>query len=465
VEALRDRGVEAYGIDISNYAIGEVRRDIRPYCRVASATDPLLIDYDLIVCIEVLEHLSEADGRLAISRLCKCTKDILFSSTPDDFTEPTHINVRPRAYWDALFAEQGFDFDTEFDARCIAPHAMRFRKRATRLYTLDALLDQRTRLQEEFRCSEEESRLSNDDLRRRLAEIEQSVGWRAVVRLKRLREKLAPPQSVRLKWYSAFRELITEIMSNGVQSVLRSAWRELTHRATKEVQPTPMPAFRESVLAHSLLDGLKGLEIGAAGHNPFGLNTRNVELPATHQFYADEVRRLSGTEPPPVHIWASADSIPVPDQSEGFVVTSHIVEHLPNIIAAFLEWDRIIIDGGYVFMIVPHQWAFPADQGRELTPLAHFISDYTQNVTIDTHPVDGVPGGQRGHYHTFSPESVLQLVEWMCRNTDCDWELVAREDIDSKVGNGFTLAFLVRHPSRRRSSRPSRPPKIKEEVS
>ena len=28
VEALRDRGVEAYGIDLSEYAIGEVRRDI-----------------------------------------------------------------------------------------------------------------------------------------------------------------------------------------------------------------------------------------------------------------------------------------------------------------------------------------------------------------------------------------------------------------------------------------------------
>ncbi|MFO0810212.1 MAG: methyltransferase domain-containing protein, partial [Gemmataceae bacterium] len=41
VEALRDRGVEAYGIDISGTAIDEVRPDIRPYCRVGSLTDPL----------------------------------------------------------------------------------------------------------------------------------------------------------------------------------------------------------------------------------------------------------------------------------------------------------------------------------------------------------------------------------------------------------------------------------------
>jgi hypothetical protein len=32
----------------------------------------------------------------------------------------------------------------------------------------------------------------------------------------------------------------------------------------------------ESKLAHSLLDGLRGIEIGPSTHNPFGLNTRNV---------------------------------------------------------------------------------------------------------------------------------------------------------------------------------------------
>src|ERR1700675_1482354 len=56
VEALRDRGVEAFGIDISPYAISEVRPDIRHFCRVASAVEPFDRRYDLIICIEVLEH-------------------------------------------------------------------------------------------------------------------------------------------------------------------------------------------------------------------------------------------------------------------------------------------------------------------------------------------------------------------------------------------------------------------------
>src|SRR5665213_800939 len=35
--------------------------------------------------------------------------------------------------------------------------------------------------------------------------------------------------------------------------------------------------FKESAMAHKLLDGLEGLEIGGSAHNAFGLKTRNVD--------------------------------------------------------------------------------------------------------------------------------------------------------------------------------------------
>ena len=79
VEKLRDRGVEAYGIDISEYAISSVREDIKPYCKVASIAEPLEEKYDLVVCIEVLEHLSTEDLYNACRNLTKCTNDVLFS--------------------------------------------------------------------------------------------------------------------------------------------------------------------------------------------------------------------------------------------------------------------------------------------------------------------------------------------------------------------------------------------------
>ena len=461
VEALRDRGVEAYGIDLSEYAISTVRRDIRPYCRVVSLADPISERFDLIVCIEVLEHIPEDTGRLVIANLCRSADDIIFSSSPDDYTEVTHINVRPRSYWIALFSEEGFDLDVEFDATCIAPHAMRFVKKSVRSCALDALLQHRECLRKTFERTDKEQKILIQKLERRLETIEQSIGWKVLVNLKRLREKVCPLHSARLTAYLALRSTLLTLMNDDWRSLLHGALKKARQIGRPREAPRspidsdrgvakapPIPIAQESALAHLLLDGLKGLEIGPAAHNPFGLNTRNVELPAAHEFYAEEQRRLSGLEPPKVDLWAAADSIPVPDQSEGFILTSHILEHLPNVVSAFIEWDRIVIDGGYVFMIVPHKWAFALDASRDLTPFEHFIDDYRQKATLDTHPIDGVPGGKMGHYHTFTPDSVMQVVEWMCRNHLCDWKLVAREDIDTKVGNGFTLAFMVHHRDR-----------------
>lgn len=213
----------------------------------------------------------------------------------------------------------------------------------------------------------------------------------------------------------------------------------------QRLSPRSTPVvFPEHWLAHELLDGLRGLEIGAASYNPFGLATRNVAAREAHEFYAEEQRAM-GLEPAPVDIWASADRIPVPDRSEDFVLTSHVLEHVPNVIVALLEWNRIVRDGGYVFMIVPLKGALVQDAGRELTSLAHFVECYRRGFNLDTHPTEGVPGGRMGHYHTFTPDSLTDVVEWMRDQQLCRWELVAREDVDSKVGNGFTLAFRVGH--------------------
>lgn len=129
VETLRDRGVDAYGVDISTYAIEQVYAPIKPFCRVGSIADALPQRYDLIVCIEVLEHMEHADAEAAIVNLCRHTDDLLFSSTPFDYKETTHFNVQPPEYWAAQFARQGFYRDVDFDAAFVTPWAVRFRRR------------------------------------------------------------------------------------------------------------------------------------------------------------------------------------------------------------------------------------------------------------------------------------------------------------------------------------------------
>ena len=129
VEMLRDRGVDAYGVDVSEYAIEHVEDRIKPFCRCGSLVDDLGGEYDLIVSIEVAEHMPVREAEAAIANICAHTTDVLFSSSPLDQREPTHVNVQPPEYWAEQFARHGFYRDVDYDATYILPWAARFQKR------------------------------------------------------------------------------------------------------------------------------------------------------------------------------------------------------------------------------------------------------------------------------------------------------------------------------------------------
>jgi hypothetical protein len=128
VEALRKRDVDAFGVDISEYAIAHADPSIEEFVSVATLTNPLPRRYDLITCFEVLEHLEPEDCARAIDNLCDATDQILFCSTPEEFGEPTHVNVRPGEDWAADFAKRGFVRDLSFEASFVAPWAVLFRR-------------------------------------------------------------------------------------------------------------------------------------------------------------------------------------------------------------------------------------------------------------------------------------------------------------------------------------------------
>lgn len=130
VEQLRARGVDAEGVDISAFAIAGAHPSVREHVRVGSVAAPFGRRYDLIVCIEVLEHMPRAEAEAAVANFCAHSDDVLFSSSPHDYKEATHFNVNPPEHWAALFARHGLFRDVDFDASFITPWAARFRRRA-----------------------------------------------------------------------------------------------------------------------------------------------------------------------------------------------------------------------------------------------------------------------------------------------------------------------------------------------
>lgn len=143
VETLRARGVDASGIDLSSFAVANAAPDVRPFVREASVAAELSERYDLIVSIEVLEHVPAAGAAAAIANFCRHADDVLFSSSPLDFTEATHINVRPPEYWAEQFALHGFVRDVDFDASFITPWAVRFRRTNSALHRIVADYERR----------------------------------------------------------------------------------------------------------------------------------------------------------------------------------------------------------------------------------------------------------------------------------------------------------------------------------
>ena len=191
--------------------------------------------------------------------------------------------------------------------------------------------------------------------------------------------------------------------------------------------------FQESQLAHQLLDGLQGLEIGGAAHNAFGLDTLNVDrvhhTDLAFEPYALEQVRLCG-EVMPVDIVAPGDKIPVKDQSYDFVINSHVIEHFYDPISAIKEWMRI--SRNYIFMIVPQRDALESDRDKPLTHLDEHIERFNEKKG----------GTSDDHHSRWTRETFFDMCGWICaQEWGKGWGLWAFENPDKKVGNGFTIVL------------------------
>lgn len=196
--------------------------------------------------------------------------------------------------------------------------------------------------------------------------------------------------------------------------------------------------FKESTLAHQLLDGMKGLEVGGGRHNQWGENIDITNCdkfaPGTpqHEMYAKAQHYLCG-EVMPVDIISPGDAIPVPDKSFDFVISSHVIEHFHDPIAALKEWARIARK--YIYIICPHGGEFAAhipDRGKLLTSMDELWARHRGEIPDP---------GTDDHHSRWTVETFMAMCAAL------GFYVAHWQPVDDKVGNGFTVVIdLNPHP-------------------
>lgn len=182
--------------------------------------------------------------------------------------------------------------------------------------------------------------------------------------------------------------------------------------------------LKESELAHKYCIG-SGLEIGGSAHNAFGLNTKNVDFTDELTIFKQAEIDYCG-EYMKVDIIANGNSIPVDDESQDFVISSHVIEHFYDPIDAINEWLRVVKPGGIIFIICPHKDR-TFDKDNPVTPLNEIIDRHTNKTAI-------VEDDHR-HWCIWRTEDFMELCSYMNLN------VIECLDVDDKVGNGFCVVI------------------------
>jgi 2-polyprenyl-3-methyl-5-hydroxy-6-metoxy-1,4-benzoquinol methylase len=130
---LWELGVDVEGIDFADSSPRLATPDVRDRITIGQVTDPTLKPsnaYDLVICREVLEHLTVLQVRQAVANMVRMTSKFVYVTTrfhPEpvsllDFTtqfdvDPTHITLLNKDMLRLLFVLEGCRSRPDLEAR------------------------------------------------------------------------------------------------------------------------------------------------------------------------------------------------------------------------------------------------------------------------------------------------------------------------------------------------------------
>lgn len=221
-----------------------------------------------------------------------------------------------------------------------------------------------------------------------------------------------------------------------------------------------------------------GVELGP-GHCPFYLPFPGTTRTFVDRWEPEENRALfpelgdSAPFPKP-DVVANFDTdrlAPLGDESQDFVVASHVLEHLAEPLGFLAEIHRVLVPGGLALILLPDR-RYTFDRVRPPTSLAHLIEEHDGEVTevdddhvreflLATSP-DDVPEDDAGwpeaiqlqrrrsiHVHCWSEDEFPEVLDHCIRRLGQRWELVDAIDVVDGSSDGIEFGYVLRRSSAR----------------
>lgn len=120
---LHELEIDVEGVDFSESSLTLAPPEMRDRITIGPVTALPVADaaYDLVVCREVLEHLTVLQVRQTVAEMCRATSRFVYATTrfhpePDDLlslttdfeTDPTHVTLMTKSLLRVLFVLEGF---------------------------------------------------------------------------------------------------------------------------------------------------------------------------------------------------------------------------------------------------------------------------------------------------------------------------------------------------------------------